>query len=236
MSARPLSARERIIVALDVPDLAGVTALIERLEGQPVFYKVGLELFVAEGARAVDAVKARGGKVFLDLKLHDIPETVARAVAISVALGVEFLTVHTAGGGEMLRRAVAAAAGRTGILGVTVLTSLNDDDLRADGIPGGVAATVRARAQVASQAGICGLVCSPLEVAEARAVDGKLRLVVPGVRPAGASLGDQKRVATPAQTIRNGADYLVIGRPLRDAPNPAEAFAAVVREIESAQA
>ncbi len=232
---RNLSARQRIIVALDVPDLAGVGRLMDRLEGegQPVFYKVGLELFIAEGARAVQIVKARGAKVFLDLKLHDIPETVARAVRSAVDLGVEFLTVHTAGGHEMMRRAVEAAEGKTRILGVTVLTSLNDEDLRADGIPAGVAATVRARAAVAARAGIFGLVCSPLEVAIARQAAAGLALVVPGVRPAGAELGDQKRVATPADTIRNGADYLVIGRPLRDAPSPAQAFAAIVREIES---
>jgi orotidine-5'-phosphate decarboxylase len=199
---------------------------------------VGLELFVAAGARAVHTVKTRGGKVFLDLKLHDIPETVARAVAAAIELGVEFLTVHTAGGHEMLRRAHEAAEGRTKILGVTVLTSLSDEDLNADGIEAGVLATVRRRAALAMRAGISGLVCSPHEVGDIRAQDPdrKISLVVPGVRPAGADLGDQKRVATPAQAIRNGADYLVVGRPLRDAPRPAEAFAEIAREIESAEA
>jgi orotidine-5'-phosphate decarboxylase len=229
-----LSARERVIIALDVPDLAGLRGFLERLEGQPVFYKVGLELFVAEGARAVEAVQKAGGRVFLDLKLHDIPETVGRAVTSAVAMGVELLTVHTAGGAEMMRRAAEAAAGKVKILGVTVLTSLTADDLRADGIAGTVAEAVGRRARLAAAAGIAGLVCSPHEVGEARAAGERLLLVVPGVRPAGAALGDQKRVATPAATVRAGADHLVVGRPVRDAPSPAEAFAAIVREIETA--
>jgi orotidine-5'-phosphate decarboxylase len=228
-----LSSRERLIVALDVPDLRALGTFLDRLEKQPVFYKVGLELFVAEGARAVEAVKARGGKVFLDLKLHDIPETVARAVRSASALGVELLTLHTAGGWEMLRRAAEAAAGRVRTLGVTVLTSLTEADLSADGIAGGVAESVARRAALAARAGLDGLVCSAHELPQARAAGEKLLLVVPGVRPAGAALGDQKRVATPAAAVKSGADYLVVGRPLREAPSPAEAFAALVREIES---
>jgi len=135
-----IPARERVIVALDVPDLAGLGGFLDRLEGQPRFCKVGLELFVAAGAAAVETVQKRGAKVFLDLKLHDIPETVARAVASARSLGAELLTVHTAGGLEMMRRAAqvakASAEGRPGILGVTVLTSLSVEDLRADGIGG----------------------------------------------------------------------------------------------------
>jgi orotidine-5'-phosphate decarboxylase len=229
------TARERVIVALDVPDLQTLESFLDRLEGQPAFYKVGLELYLAEGARAIDAVKARGGRLFLDLKLHDIPETVGRAVESAVRFGAEFLTVHTSGGQEMMRRAVEAAAGRTKILGVTVLTSLNDGDLAADGISGSVADAVLRRARVAALAGVPGLVCSPQEVVQVKAASG-LFTVVPGVRPAGAAVGDQKRVATPASTIGAGADYLVIGRPVRDAPSPAEAFAAVVREVEQALA
>jgi orotidine-5'-phosphate decarboxylase len=232
-AGRSLSARERVIVALDVPDLAALNGFLDRLEGQPAFYKVGLELFLAEGARAVQAVQARGGRVFLDLKLHDIPETVGRAVASAASLGAELLTVHTAGGLEMLRRAADAAAGKSKILGVTVLTSLTEQDLRDDGIGGSVAEAVARRARLAARAGIAGLVCSPHEVGEARAAGEELVLVVPGVRPAGAALGDQKRVATPAATVRAGADHLVVGRPVRDAPSPAEAFAAIVAEIES---
>jgi orotidine-5'-phosphate decarboxylase len=229
------SPRERVIIALDVPDLAGLNAFLDRLEGQPVFYKVGLELFLAEGARAIEAVKARGGRLFLDLKLHDIPETVGRAVGSAARFGAELLTIHTGGGLEMMKRAVEAAAGKTTLLGVTVLTSLSDGDLAADGISGTVAEAVVRRAKVAAAAGVPGLVCSPQEVAQVKAQSG-LIAVVPGVRPAGAALGDQKRVATPASTIAAGADYLVIGRPIRDAVSPAEAFAAVVRQVEQALA
>jgi orotidine-5'-phosphate decarboxylase len=237
MTARQsIAAVERVIVALDVPDLAGLTAFLDRLEGRPRFYKVGLELFVAAGVAAIEAVQKRGGKVFLDLKLHDIPETVARAVASSASLGAELLTVHTAGGFEMMRRAAEVAQGKPGILGVTVLTSLSEDDLRADGIAGTMREAVVRRAKLAEKAGARGVVCSPQEVAEVRAASDTLTLVVPGIRPAGAALGDQKRVATPASAIAAGADYLVVGRPIRDAESPAAAFAAVVGEVESALA
>jgi orotidine-5'-phosphate decarboxylase len=182
-------------------------------------------------------VKRRGGRLFLDLKLHDIPETVGRAAASAARFEAEFLTVHAAGGEEMMKRAVEGA-GSTRVLAVTVLTSLNESDLSADGLAGPVAAAVARRAKVAAAAGVAGLVCSPQEIAEAKAVETpeglSLLAVVPGVRPAGSSLGDQKRVATPASTIAAGADYLVIGRPIRDAPEPAAAFAAVVRELEGA--
>jgi orotidine-5'-phosphate decarboxylase len=233
---KSIPAAERVIVALDVPDMAGLTAFLDHLDGQPRFYKVGLELFVAAGARAVEAVQKRGGKVFLDLKLHDIPETVARAVASATSLGAELLTVHTAGGLEMMRRAAEVAKGKPGILGVTVLTSLSEEDLRADGIAGTMREAVVRRAKLAEKAGATGIVCSPQEVADVRAASSALTLVVPGVRPAGAALGDQKRVATPASAISAGADYLVVGRPIRDAQNPAAAFAALVGEVESALA
>ena len=232
-AARPRSARERVIVALDVPDRRALGQLLDRLEGQPAFYKVGLELFVAEGPAIIETVRARGGRVFLDLKLHDIPETVARAVRSAAALGVDLLTVHAAGGADMLARAAEAGAGKLTILAVTVLTSLAQADLGADGIAGSVAEAVARRAALAARAGVGGMVCSPHEVTEARAAGQDLLLVVPGVRPAGAAAGDQKRVATPAATVRAGADFLVVGRPVRDAASPAEAFAAIVREIES---
>ncbi len=239
-SRKVIPAAERVIVALDVPDMVGLTSFLDRLEGQPRFYKVGLELFVAAGARAVEAVQKRGGKVFLDLKLHDIPETVARAVASATSLGAELLTVHTAGGFEMMRRAVQvaneSAKGKPGILGVTVLTSLSEDDLRADGITGTMREAVVRRAKLAEKAGAAGIVCSPQEVADVRAASDTLALVVPGVRLAGAALGDQKRVATPSSAIAAGADYLVVGRPIRDAQNSAAAFAALASEVESALA
>jgi orotidine-5'-phosphate decarboxylase len=234
MSAGAIPARERVIVALDVPDLEVAGDFLDRLEGRPVFYKVGLELFMSEGVRAVEAVRSRGGKVFLDLKLHDIPETVGRAVSSAMALGVELLTLHTAGGLAMMKRAAQAAQGRARLLGVTVLTSLAEEDLHADGIAGSMREVVVRRAKQAAQAGIAGVVCSPQEVADVRQACPSLLLVVPGVRPAGADVGDQKRVATPASAIAAGADYLVVGRPIRDAASPAAAFAAVVAEVASA--
>jgi len=231
---KTIPAAERVIVALDVPELAGLTAFLDRLEGQVRFCKVGLELFVAEGCRAVEAVQKRGAKVFLDLKLHDIPETVARAVASAKSLGAEFLTVHTAGGFEMVRRAAEVAMGKPGILGVTVLTSLSEADLRGDGIGGTMREAVVRRAKLAEKASAAGIVCSPHEVADVRAACDRLALVVPGVRPAGAALGDQKRVATPASAIAAGADYLVVGRPIRDAKDPAAAFNAIVGQVVTA--
>jgi orotidine-5'-phosphate decarboxylase len=226
--------RSSIIVALDVPTLSGLEAFMDQLEGQPIWYKIGLELFIAEGVRAIDAVKRRGGRVFLDLKLHDIPETVARAVTSVRKMGVELLTIHASGGAEMVSRAVGAAEGQLKILGVTVLTSSQQSDLQADGIGGSVAEAVARRAGVVLAAGGAGLVCSAHEVSAARALDKNLLLVVPGIRPVGAALGDQKRVGTPAEAIVAGADYLVVGRPLRDAPIPAQAFAALAAEIDGA--
>jgi orotidine-5'-phosphate decarboxylase len=189
---------------------------------------------MSEGVRAVEAVRSRGGKVFLDLKLHDIPETVGRAVSSAMALGVELLTLHTAGGLAMMKLAAQAAQGRARLLGVTVLTSLAEEDLHADGIAGSMREVVVRRAKQAAQAGIAGVVCSPQEVADVRQACPSLLLVVPGVRPAGAEVGDQKRVATPSSAIAAGADYLVVGRPIRDAASPAAAFAAVVAEVASA--
>jgi orotidine-5'-phosphate decarboxylase len=229
----PRLARERVIVALDVPDRAALGQLLDRLEGQPVFYKVGLELFVAEGAAAVELVQARGGRVFLDLKLHDIPETVARSVSAATRLGVDLLTVHVPGGREMMRRALEAAAGRVTLLGVTVLTSLGPRDLQEDGAALTPAELVASRARLAGEVGLPGLVCSAHEIGLARTSAPTCLLVVPGVRPSGAPAGDQKRVATPAEAARAGADFLVVGRPLRDAAVPAQAFADIVQEIES---
>jgi orotidine-5'-phosphate decarboxylase len=225
--------RERVIVALDVPDNAALTDLLDRLEGQPRFYKVGLELFVAEGARAVEVVKTRGGQIFLDLKLHDIPQTVARAVASAGKLGVDLLTVHISGGREMLQRAVGAAPDGLRLLGVTVLTSLSAQDLDADGARDTPAQLVSRRARLAAEAGLSGLVCSAHEIDLARAAAPRALLVVPGIRPGGATSDDQKRTASAATAIAAGADYLVVGRPIRDAPSPVEAFDRMVQEVES---
>ncbi len=235
--AHEIAPRDRIIVALDVPDLPSLSGYLDRLEGRPAFYKIGLELFIAEGERAVELVQKRDGRLFLDLKLHDIPETVGRAVASAARIHADFLTVHTSGGFEMLSRAAEAAGDRVKILGVTVLTSLAEDDLRAEGIEATIPEMVRARARVASRAGIAGLVCSPHEIQPARGAAPGLFIVVPGIRPAtgpGAAPGDQKRVATAAQAIDNGADYLVVGRPIRDAADPVKAFEALVEEVKAA--
>lgn len=234
--AAGVPARERIIVALDVPDYAALIALLDQLGPAPGFYKVGLELFVAEGARAIEAVKARGARVFLDLKLHDIPETVGRAVGSARRLGVDLLTVHTAGGHEMMARAAQAAEGALALLGVTVLTSFGENDLLADGHRDPLPDVVGRRARMARAAGLPGLVCSAQEVASLRATDADVLLVVPGIRPAGAGVGDQKRVGTPRSAIAAGADYLVVGRPVRDAADPAAAFAALEAEVNAALA
>jgi orotidine-5'-phosphate decarboxylase len=228
--------RRRVIVALDVPDLARLQDFLDRLDGRPAFYKVGLELFIAEGERAVEMVQKRGGDVFLDLKLHDIPQTVAGAVASAARIGVKLLTVHTSGGYEMMSRAAEAAAGKVQILGVTVLTSLVDDDLRVEGIDVSIPDMVRARARVAVRAGISGLVCSSHEIEAARESAPNMVLVVPGIRPAGVGHGDQRRVATAAEAVRSGAHFVVVGRPIRDAPDPAAAFQALVHEVEAAAA
>ena len=184
-------------------------------------------------------MKKRGGRLFLDLKLHDIPETVARTVAAAARIEADFLTVHTSGGYEMLRRAARGRRrGRPKILGVTVLTSLLEEDLRAEGIELSVAETVRARARVAARAGIAGLVCSPHEIDAAREASRELLLVVPGIRPSRRATA--RRTATrsasrpPAQAITHGADYIVVGRPIRDAAEPVAAFAALVAEVEAA--
>lgn len=179
-----MRAEDRIIVALDVPDLASLNRYLDRLEGRPTFYKVGLELYVAEGAAAVAAVKQRGGRVFLDLKLHDIPETVARATKNAVALGVDFLTVHTSGGAEMLRRAAEAADGKAKVLGVTVLTSLSAEDLARDGVGVTLQELVSLRARRSHELGIAGLVCSPHEIGAVKDAAPGCLIVVPGVRPA----------------------------------------------------
>jgi orotidine-5'-phosphate decarboxylase len=221
----------RLIVALDVSSRAEVDALLDRLAGVPSWVKVGLELFTSLGPSVVEAVAARGYAVMLDLKLHDIPETVARATASVANLGASLCTVHAAGGTAMLRAAVAAA-GAMRILAVSVLTSLDEADLAAVGYVGPVEALVRRRAAVATAAGCGGVVASPRE-AEAlrRELPATSWIVTPGVRPLGAATGDQKRVTTPAQARRAGADLIVVGRPIRDAADPAAMCQAIVDEL-----
>lgn len=224
-------AGNRLIVPLDVPSAAEADALLARLGGVPSWIKIGLELFCAEGPAIVSRYAARGLRVMLDLKLHDIPETVARAAARVASLGAGLLTVH-AGGGRAMLEAAARSAGETRVLAVTVLTSLDDSDLAAIGAEGPVAALVRRRAALALAAGCHGVVASPHEVAVIRSIAPTGFLVVtPGVRPAGSAAGDQKRVMTPREARAAGADLVVVGRPLRDAPDPAAAARAVVAEL-----
>jgi len=221
-----------IIVALDESSLDSAQRLMDLLDGRARFYKVGLQLFTAEGPAVVAAVKARGARVFLDLKLHDIPNTVAAAVASARDLGVDLCTIHLGGGPEMCAAAVETACGATTILGVTVLTSSDEATLRACGVGGAVVAQVERLAAMGWEAGVRGFVASALEVARLRTLLGpEAVLVIPGVRPAGADLGDQKRVATPAEVVRRGATHLVIGRPISRAADPAAAYEAVACEI-----
>jgi len=221
----------RICAALDVPDPEEAARLAARLAGRVGLFKVGLELFVAHGRAAVDAVRRFGLPIFLDLKLHDIPQTVESAARAASALGVDYVTVHASGGAEMIR-AARRALPRTKLLAVTALTSLGPEDLDAVGLPRDA---VPRLARLAMAAGADGVVCSPQEVASLRGALGPgPLLVVPGIRPAGAASGDQRRTGTPAEAVRAGASILVIGRPLRDAPDPGAAAEAIAKEIAAA--
>lgn len=216
--------KNRICSALDFPAWAAAEPFARRIAPHVGMLKVGLELFTAEGPPVVRAAAALGRPVFLDLKLHDIPATVEGAAASAAATGAALLTVHAAGGSQMVKAAVRGGAGRLRILAVTVLTSLDAAALDRIGLVGPPEAAVVRLARLAVEAGAGGLVCSPHEVAAVRAAVGPgPLLVVPGVRPAGAARGDQARVATPAEAVAAGADVIVLGRPLRDAPDPVAA-------------
>jgi orotidine-5'-phosphate decarboxylase len=232
------AARQRLIVALDVPSAAASHELVNRLEGTCHWFKVGLELFTAAGPAVIEPLVSRGHSVFLDLKFHDIPNTVAGAVRSAATLGVRMVNVHAAGGPAMLAAAKAALDGVANppeLLAVTVLTSIDAAALKASGVDRSPADQVELLAKMCLAAGIRGFVCSPQEVAALRALTGPGgTIVVPGIRPAGANSADQKRIATPADAIRSGASYLVVGRPITQAPNPAEAAAAILEEIAEA--
>ena len=228
-----------IIAALDVQTTAEALAVLDRIGDAVGFYKIGMELFTAEGPDVVKAVKAKGKKVFLDLKFHDIPRTVERAVTSAGKMGVDLLTIHASGGKTMIEAAATAAKAfgskRPRILAVTVLTSLDTTDLADIGVGRPPAEQVEALGRLAVGHGADGLVCSPKEVRRLRETLGpEALLVTPGVRPAGADIGDQKRVATPASAIRDGASYLVIGRPIVQASDPRAAAEAIRLEIENA--
>ena len=228
------SALERVIVALDVPDSGQALELIGRLDGLIQWFKVGLELYLYEGNKIVDAIRGKGYSVFLDLKLHDIPNTVAGAVRSASHAGVQMLTLHAGGGPAMMAAAAEAAAGlpvAPKLLAVTVLTSMDQAQLQAVGVSASPAEQVLRLAQVGWEAGIRGFVSSAEEVAAMRHSFPEATLVIPGIRPAGSAAGDQRRVATPAAAIAAGADYLVIGRPITQAADPAKAAEAILMKI-----
>jgi orotidine-5'-phosphate decarboxylase len=221
----------RLIAAIDAPGRGEADDVVNRLDGVPGWIKLGLELFCAEGPAVVRDYIARRYRVMLDLKLHDIPETVARATARVAGLGAGLLTVHAGGGRAMLEAAVRSA-GQTRVLAVTVLTSLDDRDLAEIGAQGPVRELVVRRARLAIETGCAGVVASPHETAAVRAIAPPGFLIItPGVRPADAAAGDQKRVMTPREARAAGADLVVVGRPLRDASDPAAAARAIVAEL-----
>jgi orotidine-5'-phosphate decarboxylase len=224
-------AGNRLIAAIDTPARAEADALIARLGGVPSWLKLGLELFCAEGPGIVSDIVGRGHRVMLDLKLHDIPETVGRAAARVATLGAGLLTIHASGGRAMMEAAVKGA-GATRVLAVTILTSMDAQDVVDVGFGGSVEDAVVKLAQLAQRAGCAGVVASPKEIRLIReAVGPNFLIVTPGIRPADSQAGDQKRVMTPREARAAGADLVVVGRPLRDAADPSAAARAVVAEL-----
>ena len=232
LETRLWPARDRLIFALDVPHRDQALALVDELASYVGCFKVGLELFVTEGPELVREVVARA-PVFLDLKLHDIPATVAGAARAAARLGARYLTVHADLGGRGLAAAVEAAP-NTRILAITVLTSVGAEDLSASGFPSSIQDLVLQRAGRAAEVGCAGLVCSGAEAAAVRAAQPALEIITPGVRPAGAAVGDQVRVVTPAAAIGASASALVIGRPLRDAADRPAAALVILEQIAAA--
>lgn len=233
--ARGTDPRERLIVALDVSSAAAAQKIVAAVGDSALTYKVGMQLYTAEGPRVVRDLVASGRRVFLDLKYHDIPNTVGSAVTEAAKLGVSMLTVHASGSNKMLRAAVDAAAKVNHeliILAVTVLTSMGGDDLDVIGMDGGLEASVLRLAKVALANGCHGIVTSAREAAAVRAKLGNdFAIVTPGVRPAGSSVGDQVRVVTPAQAIAAGATHIVVGRPITEAADPAARASEILQQI-----
>jgi orotidine-5'-phosphate decarboxylase len=230
-----------LIFALDVPDGRTARGYIDRLSGRVGLFKVGLELFVRDGRQVIDDIRAAGDAgIFLDLKLHDIPATVNRAMKNIAGMGVRLTTVHCAGQKDMLKAAADGAGGRVGVLGVTVLTSVGGRDLReagfADAYADDVSRLVALRAAAAAECGLDGVVCSPLEAPLVKQEQGMHFLAVtPGIRSAAQAVDkdDQQRVMTPAAAVKNGADYIVVGRPIRDAADPEAAADQICAQIEN---
>jgi len=233
-------ARERLIVALDVSSAAAAQKIVAAVGDSAFLYKVGKQLFTAEGPGIVRDLAASGRRVFLDLKFHDIPNTVAAAVSAAAKLNISMLTVHASGGSRMLKaaaEAAAASAGKPLVLAVTVLTSLRDADVQEVGFSGRVVDNVLRLAALARSCGCGGIVTSAREAAEVRRELGTgFAIVTPGVRPAGSEVGDQARVVTPAEAIAAGATHIVVGRPITAAPNPQAAARAIVEEMASVTA
>jgi orotidine-5'-phosphate decarboxylase len=231
-----IAPKDRLIVSLDLPNLESAEAMIARLGDSVTFYKIGYQLVYAGGLSLAQKLRAAGKKVFIDVKLHDIGNTVTRGVESLSTSGATFLTVHAY---PQTMQAAVAGRGNSGlqILAVTVLTSYNETDLQEAGYRHTIADLVATRARQAKALGVDGLVCSPEEVAALRAIVGdRMSLVTPGIRPEGSSSGDQKRIMTPARAIAAGADYLVVGRPIVDASDPKAAADAIQAEIAQALA
>ena len=227
-----------LIVALDVPGIGAVNSVLNALPPEITTYKVGLELFASAGTDVLNVLAERGKRVFLDLKLHDIPNTVSGAIRSAAANGVFMITVHAQGGRAMLRAAAEAARqtdSNPKIVAVTTLTSLDDTDLMDIGVIRPLAEHTLAMGRLALDSSIDGLVCSALETALFRnAIGSNPLLVTPGIRPSNSTTEDQKRIATPKMAVRNGADFLVVGRPILQAPDPPAAAAAILSEIKAA--
>jgi len=228
-----VTAKDKIIVALDLPSADSARDMVKTLGNDVSWYKIGLRLFALGGPAFVQEVKAFGAKIFLDLKFHDIPNTVRSAVESACALGADMLTIHLSGGSEMCQAAVKGrGSNSTLILGVTVLTSQTEATLAEIGINRSVTQQVISLATLAKANGIAGLIASPLELQPLRQEFGKsLVIVTPGVRPTWSEAGDQKRFATPSEAIKLGADYLVIGRPITASPDPKAAFSRIASEL-----
>ena len=234
MTAPAHETSAKIIVALDLPTRDAALELVRQLSPHPGLFKIGLQLFIAAGPEIVREICELGSRVFLDLKLHDIPNTVGRSVESASSLGAEMLTLHLGGGRAMIEAAVQAAPPELLLLGVTVLTSSDEATLRETGVNTTVAEQVTRLARLGVDAGLRGLVASPHELRALRAAHGEaLKIVTPGIRPAGADANDQKRAMTPAEALRAGADFLVIGRPITGAPDPRAALARIVSDVAS---
>lgn len=225
----------QLIVALDEPDYSGARAIVERTAPAVEWYKVGYEAYYGYGDQILTLLRNAGKQIFLDLKLHDIPNTVSAAVRSCAGVGAKLLTVHASGGPAMLAAAAAAKSGGMRLVAVTVLTSLGPGDLRAIGVDSDPAEQALRLALLAKTSGIDGVVCAAHEAAGIRAACGPgFAIICPGIRPSGSAAGDQRRVATPGDAARAGADYIVVGRPVTKAADPAAAARAIVEELNGA--